>query len=256
LTVSADNKKIIFLSDSHLGSGSNEAEKERALIDLLKALRPEEVSTLYILGDLFDFWFEYKSAILSRHFRVLSEISRVIESGIDVHLVVGNHDYWAGSFLTDTVGMKLHFDPIEIELDGLRVYLCHGDGLNPQDGGYKVLKAVVRNKALIWALRLVHPDFITGLIRRFSKLSRESVSVAGKLREDEGIRRFAFRKLEEGLDVVIAGHSHQPQTETLEIDGKTKIYFNVGDMYQSFTCIEYADRDFRLITIAELNSNS
>jgi UDP-2,3-diacylglucosamine hydrolase len=241
--------RTIFISDAHLGSGMNEAEKELVLIEFLRSMSPETVSTIYILGDLFDFWFEYKSAVLSQYFRVLNELSRTIECGIDIHLVVGNHDYWAGDFLENTIGMKIHKDPIEIELDGLRIYMCHGDGLNPQDRGYRILKAIVRNRILIWALRLVHPDFILGMIRRFSKLSRESTSVAGKLREDDGIHQFALRKMRDGVDVVIAGHSHQPHDEIHTIDGKSKRYYNVGDMYERFSYLEYSGGQFRLKNI-------
>ena len=239
-------KQTIFISDAHLGSGMNEAEKESMLIEFLKGMSPETVSAIYVLGDLFDFWFEYNSVILSQYFRVLSELSRTVERGIEIHLVVGNHDYWAGDFLEKTIGMEIHKDPIEIELDGLRVYMCHGDGLNPQDRGYRVLKIIVRNRVLIWALRLVHPDFVIGAVRRFSKLSRESASVAGKLREDEGIRQFALDRLRDGADVVIAGHSHQPHDEIHEIDGKNKYYYNIGDMYQRFSYLEYSGGEFHL----------
>jgi len=241
-----NRKRTVFICDAHLGSGSNEAEKERVLLEFLKGMAPDEVSTIYILGDLFDFWFEYKSAILAQHFRVLSELARVVESGIEIHLIVGNHDYWAGDFLTKTIGLKVHHDPIEIELDGLRVYMCHGDGLNPQDRAYQMLKAIVRNRALIWLLRLVHPDFVVGMIRGFSKLSRDSSSVAGNLREDDGIRRFALKKLREEIDVVIAGHSHHPHNETHTIEGKQKRYCNAGDMYERFSYLEYSGGEFLL----------
>ncbi len=239
-------KRTIFISDAHLGSGENDAEKERVFVEFLAGLSADDVSTVYILGDLFDFWMEYASVILSQHFRVLSGLARVIDSGVEIHLIVGNHDYWAGDFLTEAIGLKVHHEPIEIELDGLRVYMCHGDGLNPHDRAYRILKAVVRNRALIGSFRLVHPDFVLGVIRRFSKLSRESVSVAGKLREDDGIREFALEKLRDGADVAIAGHSHQPHDETLTIDGKKKRYYNTGDMRERFSYIEYSARKFRL----------
>lgn len=239
-------KRTVFISDAHLGSGVNDTETERVLVEFLASLSAEDVSTVYILGDLFDFWFEYRSAILSQHFRVLSGLARVVKSGIEVHLIVGNHDYWAGEFLTGTVGLKIHHEPIEIRLDGLRVYMCHGDGLNPHDRGYRILRAIVRSRALIWALRLVHPDFVLGAIRRFSNLSRESVSVAGRLREDDGITRFALEKLRDGVDVVIAGHSHRPHDETHTIDGKQKRYYNTGDMRELFSYLEYSNGEFRL----------
>ena len=251
-----DKKRILFICDAHLGSGGDETEKERVLIEFLRSLSADDVSTLYILGDLFDFWFEYKSAILSQYFHVLSELTRVVERGIEIHFVVGNHDYWAGDFLRDTVGMKIHYDPIEIELDGLRVYMCHGDGLNPHDRGYRVLKAIIRNRVLIWALRLIHPDFVLGVIRRFSRLSLESSSVAGKLREDDGIREFALRKLRDGADVVIAGHSHQPHDETHTIDGATKRYYNVGDMREFFSYLEYSAGKFSLKYLGRAEDSS
>ena len=241
-----DERRTLFISDAHLGSGSNEAEKELILIEFLKGLSPDDVSTLYVLGDLFDFWFEYKSAILSQHFRVLSELARVVEKGIEIHLIVGNHDYWAGDFLRETVGLKIHYEPIETKMNGLRVYMCHGDGLNPHDRSYRVFKAIIRSKLVIWALRLIHPDVTTAVVRRFSRLSRESASVAGKLREKDSIQKFALQQLRSGFDVVIAGHSHRPYSETYTIDGATKRYFNVGDMRERFSYLEFSGGEFKL----------
>ncbi|UCD58974.1 MAG: UDP-2,3-diacylglucosamine diphosphatase [Candidatus Hydrogenedentota bacterium] len=241
-----DHKKILFICDAHLGSGVNEQEKERVLIEFIKSLSPERVSALYMLGDVFDFWFEYESVILSPCFRVLTALSKAVESGVEVHLIVGNHDFWAGDFLKETIGLKVHYGPIEINLDGLRIYMCHGDGLNPHDRGYRIFKAIIRSKAIIWVARRIHPDCLMRIARRVSKFSREGSSVAGKLREDDGIRTFALKKLQEGFDIVIAGHSHHPHDETHSIDGATKRYYNVGDMQESFSCLEYSDGRFRL----------
>ncbi|GAB4336175.1 MAG: UDP-2,3-diacylglucosamine diphosphatase [Candidatus Abyssubacteria bacterium] len=239
-------KKVFFVSDAHLGSGTNEQRKEEILLDFLRGLSPERVSALYVLGDLFDFWFEYRTVIPSCHFRVLGALADTVRSGIEAHLIVGNHDFWAGEFLEKTVGIIVHKDPIEIELGGKRVYICHGDGLNPMDRGYLLLKAVIRSGPVIWLTRLIHPDFLVWLARRFSKLSRESVSVAGQLREDDGITEFAVRKLREGYDIVIAGHSHQPHEDTHSVDGAARRYFNVGDMQERFSYLEYSDGKFQL----------
>jgi UDP-2,3-diacylglucosamine hydrolase len=239
-------KKIIFISDAHLGSGTNEQRKEQILLDFLRGLSPERVSALYVLGDLFDFWFEYRSVIPSKHFRVLGALADTIRSGIAVHLVVGNHDFWAGDFLEKTVGIVVHKDPIEIELGGKRVYVCHGDGLNPLDRGYLLLKTLIRSGPVVWLTRLVHPDLLVWLARQFSKLSRESVSLAGQLREDDGIAQFALGKLREGYDVVIAAHSHQPHEDVHSVNGAARRYFNVGDMQERFSCLEYFDGKFQL----------
>ncbi|MBI5117381.1 UDP-2,3-diacylglucosamine diphosphatase [Candidatus Poribacteria bacterium] len=243
-----DQRKILFISDAHLGSGLNETEKERNLIEFLNGLSPERVSTLYILGDLFDFWFEYGTVIFSRHFRVLSALAQVVGRGIDAHLVVGNHDFWASDFLTKTVGLKVHYDPIEVNIEGLRVLLCHGDGVNPYDSGYLLLKALIRSRPAIWAARLIHPDFVMWLARCVSKLSRKSASVAGQIREDDGVRQFALRKLQGDIDVVIAGHSHQPHDDTFSINGTNKRYYNTGDMQKRYSYLEYSSGRFQLKT--------
>ena len=140
-----NHKRILFICDAHLGSGTNEEQKKRILLDFLKGLSPENVSTVYVLGDLFDFWFEYESVILSRNFHVLNALAEVVERGVEIHLIVGNHDFWAGDFMEKTIGVKVHHDPIEINLDGRRIYICHGDGLNSYDHGYLFLKATIRN---------------------------------------------------------------------------------------------------------------
>jgi UDP-2,3-diacylglucosamine hydrolase len=240
------DEKILFICDAHLGSGTNEELKNRLLTGLIENLPRNGVSSLYILGDLFDFWFEYESVILSRYFHFLTTLAGAIKQGVKVHLVVGNHDYWAGDFLENTIGMKVHYAPIEIDLGGKRAYVCHGDGFNQYDRGYLVLKAIVRNRAVLWLIRWVHPDLLFRFARRFSRFSRQSTSVAGKLREDEGIQQFALRKLHEGTDVVIAGHSHMPHDDEYTINGSTKHYFNVGDMQERFSYLEYTGGKFQL----------
>ncbi len=240
------HKKTLFICDAHLGTGENQAQREQVLIEFLRGLAPERVSTLYILGDLFDFWFEYKSVVHSQHFRVLTELAQAVERGIEIHLIVGNHDFWAGDFLKNMIGMMIHYDPIEIDLDGLHVYMCHGDGLNPYDRGYTILKAIIRSRPVIWTVRKMHPEWILMFARWFSKFSRESTSIAGNLREDEGVRNFALKKLHEAVDVVIAGHSHQPHDEEHSINGSIRRYYNVGDMQRHFSYLEYRRGVFQL----------
>jgi UDP-2,3-diacylglucosamine hydrolase len=238
--------KILFLCDAHLGSGTNEEMKNRLLVEFIDRLPESGVSTLYIVGDLFDFWFEYDSVILSRYFHILAALAGAVKRGMDIHLIVGNHDYWAGDFLEKTIGIKVHQAPIELALDGKRIYLCHGDGLNQFDRGYRVLKAIIRNKAILWFVKWIHPDLLLRVARRFSLLSRQSISVAGKLREDEGIQQFAVGKLKEGFDVVIAGHSHMPHTDVYSINGAPRRYFNIGDMQERFSYLEYSAGKFQL----------
>jgi UDP-2,3-diacylglucosamine hydrolase len=245
------NKKILFICDAHLGSGTNEQQKKQVLIDFIRSLSPENASTLYVLGDLFDFWFEYESVILSKNFHVLSALAEAVERGMEIHLIVGNHDFWAGDFLEKTVGVKVHHEPIEINLGDRRIYICHGDGLNPYDHGYFLLKAIIRNRIVIWFARHIHPDHLMRTARWFSKFSRQGTSVAGKLREDEGIQKFALRKFGEGFDIVIAGHSHMPHDETHSVNGTLKRYYNVGDMQERFSYLEYSGGEFRLMYLGQ-----
>ncbi len=247
--------KIIFLCDVHLGSGMNEQLKGRLLLDFLEQLPGSGVETLYILGDLFDFWFEYESVILSRYFHFLAALAAVVKQGVEVHLIVGNHDYWAGDFLRNTVGMHIHYEPIELSLDGKRIYVCHGDGLNKFDRGYLFLKTIIRNRFILWFVKWIHPDLLQRVARRFSRFSRQSVSVAGKLREDEGIQQFALQKLRDGFDIVIAGHSHMPHDETHAINGSMKRYFNVGDMQERFSYLEYSGGSFQLKCLKSPHEN-
>ncbi len=246
----ATDKTIRFISDSHLGSGTNEQEKEEILIRFLKDLAPDGVSTLYILGDLFDFWFEYETVVYSRYFHVLAALAEAARRGVAIHLVVGNHDFWARNFLEQTIGLKVHHNPIEIKLGERRVYLCHGDGLNPHDLGYRILKICIRNRLIIWFARLVHPDLLAWFAKMFSRYSRESPSVAGKLREDEGILRCAMQKFNEGIDIVIAGHSHQVHEESYSVNGVPKKYYNIGDMQERFSFLEYSRGKFTLKRLA------
>ena len=143
-TVSDDDRSRVFLSDVHLPSRQGFAPQREVIERFLRGLRDKNIAAVYVLGDLFDLWFEYRSAIFSYHFGVLKEFAKLRDAGTQLHLVVGNHDYWAGSFLRDEVGFHIHTEPLIVEFDGRRVYMCHGDGLNRRDVVYRLLRPVLR----------------------------------------------------------------------------------------------------------------
>lgn len=239
----------VFFSDAHLPSRKGYSVQGSAVEQFLRSLMDRKVAAVYILGDLFDLWFEYHAAILSYHFSVLKAFARLRDAGTQLHLVVGNHDYWAGSFLRDEVGFHIHKKPLIVEFDERRVYMCHGDGLNKRDVVYRLVRPVLRFGPAITAFRLIHPDFAVLLGRTASKFSRRNANLieAGNETESRAIRSFAGTLLDRpDIDVVIAGHCHIPCEERFQVDGANKLYLNTGDWMAKFSYIEYENGIFSL----------
>jgi len=222
---------VYFFSDVHLGAANKEKEaiklsKLFSLFELIQA----DARKVYILGDLFDFWFEYKHAIPKEHLKVVFRLAALIERGIEIHYISGNHDFWLGGFLTKEVGIQIHRDFYETVEDGKRLFLIHGDGLSPADWKYRVLRRVLRNKVNIWLYQKIPCDI--GI--PFAKF----VSRGSALHSDGSICRFvkdyeayAEKKLKENFDAVLIGHTHYPQR--IEFDGG--IYLNTGDLITNFS---------------------
>jgi UDP-2,3-diacylglucosamine hydrolase len=202
--------RALFISDCHLGGGPREAARARQQ-RLLSFLEQEagRAQSLYLLGDLFDFWFEYRQAIPRRHFHVLAALRRLSESGVSLIYVGGNHDYWAGSFMADEIGCQVHHKPAETVLQGRRLLLAHGDGMTPREKGYRVLRSVLRNPLTIAGYRLLHPDLGFGIADLVSKFSRatndESQFDAEKLCTELAEPHFT-----RGIETVVIGHYHHP----------------------------------------------
>ncbi len=227
----------------HLGSEPEESERSVILRRFLSRLPDDRVSDLYILGDLFDFWFEYRSVIFSANFPVLRALAELRDSGVRLHYIVGNHDCWPGRFLENVIGFTIYRQPVAAEVAGTRVFLCHGDGLNRLDYGYKLFKAVARWKPAIALFRTIHPDLALRLGRMVSGLSRQLINAEtpGRLREAEAVRQYALHRLRnDNIDVVLAGHCHIPADEFIKVNGRTKRYINVGDWLTHFTYAELA----------------
>jgi UDP-2,3-diacylglucosamine hydrolase len=201
---------VYFLSDAHMGFGSPECEeiKEKRLLAFLGEVE-EKAASLIILGDLFDFWFEYRHAIPVRGFEILVRLKRVVESGVPVHFLGGNHDWWAGGFLGRRMGIEVHEGAIQTECQGRRLYVAHGDGQAPGDLGYRVIRRIFRNRLAVYLYRLVHPDLGIPLATASSHASRkftESTPVLGAVLW----KSIAERRFREGWDAVVIGHFHKP----------------------------------------------
>jgi UDP-2,3-diacylglucosamine hydrolase len=214
-----------FISDIHLGLAdrTTERDKETTLLRFLdQALANAEA--LCIVGDLFDFWFEYRTVIPKGFHRTLAALQRFTDAGIPVHYLTGNHDFWMGEFFPEEIGIRIYREPVELPLGGKRVYLHHGDGLAPNDTGYRLIKPILRNRWSIRLYRWLHPDLGVPLARGSSRSSREYTS-GREYGEGEGMAAFAAERIREGIDIVVMGHRHVP--EIVPMDGGT--YVNLGD---------------------------
>ena len=166
-------KKYYFFSDVHLGFGSKDEEKqkERKLVDFLESVR-DNSEKIFIVGDLFDCWIEYRRVVPKGYYRTLAKLNELVEQGIEINFFSGNHDFWLNTYLRDDVGLKLYGDSLETELDGKKFYITHGDGLSKGDMGYKIIKKVLRNRFNQFLYSLIHPDIGLWLAQGSSKKSR------------------------------------------------------------------------------------
>ena len=164
---------LYIFSDVHLGADDDDTEAAKlAKIGLLFERVKADGDRLIVLGDLFDFWFEYKHAIPKEHHRVLFMMTELIERGIKIDYVSGNHDFWLGDFFSTQMQISLHRDFLDLDYDGRRLHLIHGDGLARADRGYRFLKRILRNPLNIWLYRKLPPDWAIPLARKVSGSSR------------------------------------------------------------------------------------
>jgi UDP-2,3-diacylglucosamine hydrolase len=226
-----------FFSDVHLGLSdpATEKEKENRLLTFLRHILPS-CDRLIIGGDLFDFWFEYKTVIPKGFHRTLAALQEFTDRGVRVQYLAGNHDFWMGRFFQEELGMEVHLDPFETEVGSKRIYLHHGDGLASNDLGYRMIKPVLRNRLNIRLYRWLHPDLGVRLARRSSRSSRAYTSHK-HYGEEEGMLAFARKRIAEGTDYVLMGHRHKPRTLAMG----TGMYVNLGDWIQYNTYAELND---------------
>lgn len=232
-------KKIYFLSDAHLGSEvlSDNHERELKLVTFLEEIRAE-CAELYLLGDMFDFWFEYKRVVPKGFVRFLGELAKFTDTGIPVHFFTGNHDLWSFDYIEKECGVIVHRENEEVIIGNKIFYIGHGDGLNPIDKRYLRLKRLFNNRFLQKCFRLLHPDWGVKLANAWSSHSRlkENGRVeASEYRGDdkEGIVLFCKKMLKDRhIDFFIFGHRHLPIDLQLE---KNSRYINTGDWITHFT---------------------
>jgi UDP-2,3-diacylglucosamine hydrolase len=241
-------KKIYFISDFHLGvpDHARSLEREKKIVRWLNKIQ-SDAAIIYLMGDVFDYWFEYKHAVPKGYVRLLGKLAELSDSGIEIHYFTGNHDMWVFDYLPSEIGLTLHREPIFKEYNQQKFYLGHGDGLGPGDHGYKFIKKLFANRIAQWLFARFHPNFGISLMRYFSKKSRIATGDddANFLGEDKEWLIIHSKEVlqKEHFDYFIFGHRHLP----LDINiGNKSRYINLGEWINHFM---YAEFDGTTVTL-------
>ncbi len=238
----------IIISDVHLKTNPEDKERRNKFEFFLRGFLQDNPRRLICLGDIFDFWFEYKYVIFAPYFGVLSAFYELKQKGTELIFVGGNHDFWVGDTLRE-VGFKILNSGDVLEFDNFKALLVHGDGLNESDYGYRLFKRISRNKLMIKLFKLVHPDIAVGIASVLSKGSRkiQEGRREGPLRDARAIKDFAMKVFEKGeVDAVISGHCHIPECKSFEVNGKRYWYVNSGDWVENYTYVVWNGEEFML----------
>ncbi|OLY91305.1 UDP-2,3-diacylglucosamine hydrolase [Cnuella takakiae] len=230
-------KNIYFLSDFHLGAPNAAAslQREKLLVQFLESIR-YQAAAIFLVGDMFDFWYEYRKVVPRGYTRLLGKLAEITDSGVPVHFFVGNHDMWMKTYLQEELNIPVYFEPKEFQLGGKQFYIGHGDGLGPGDQGYKALKKVFRSPVCQALFGLVPPAIGIGVADYFSKKSR--AKSGGKEEawlgeENEWLITYCKELLQQNpYDYMVFGHRHLPIDWKL---GEGSRYINLGDWILYFT---------------------
>jgi UDP-2,3-diacylglucosamine hydrolase len=231
------NKRVYFASDFHLGAPNAAAsrERERLIVRWLDGIA-QDAHHIFLVGDVFDFWFEYKEVIPKGYIRLLGKLAELSDRGIGITVFIGNHDMWMDGYFEEELNIPVYFEPQTYSINGKRFYIGHGDGLGPGDHGYKFLKKVFRNPVCRWLFSLLHPSWGIALANYFSRKSRAATGMELEKflgEENEWLAIYSKEILQqEHFDYFIFGHRHLPLD--LPVGPKSR-YINLGDWLNYFT---------------------
>ena len=222
------------MSDAHLGFA--EADVERAVVSFLR-YAASHAGSIVVNGDLFEFWFEWRTVIPRRGFRAVAALADAVDAGVPVIMIAGNHDCWGGDVLRDDVGVDYRFGPLVTEIAGWRTHIEHGDGLRPrEDRRYRLLRRLLRNRLAIRSFRWLHPDLATPIATGSSHASRTYVARDhGRGLHDAAVR---ISDGDPSVDLVILGHSH---VATLERLPRGAAYANPGSWLDAPTFLRISE---------------
>jgi UDP-2,3-diacylglucosamine hydrolase len=241
-------KKIFFLSDFHLGvpDAQSSLQREKLIVQFLTDIK-KEAAAIFLVGDLFDFWYEYKMVVPKGYVRLLGKIAELSDAGIDIHLFIGNHDMWMKNYFQQEMNVPVYLHPKEFIFNNKKFYIGHGDGLGPGDQGYKMLKKVFRNPVCQWLFGMVPSRVGIGVANYFSRKSREKAGNTEEvfLGEDkEWLITYSKEVLKEKkIDFFVFGHRHLPIDHRLNNSSR---YINLGDWITFFTYAYFDGNDMHL----------
>lgn len=237
MNIKLHQKKIFFASDFHLGAPDDKSSKHREslIIKWLDSIQ-EEAEAIFLVGDIFDFWFEYDKVIPKGFLRFLGKIAQLRGNGIPIYFFKGNHDLWMEDYFTKELGIPVFEHPIEVEVENKKLLVGHGDGLGPGDRHYKILKKIFTNPVCKWLFKWLHPDLGVRLAHKWSKNSRLTNIQKNDNEfkgEDEWIWTYC-KQVEKNrhFDFYIFGHRHLPLDLPV---GNTSRYYNLGEWVTQFT---------------------
>lgn len=244
------NKKIYFASDFHLGAPNKTISKEREqkLIKWLDSIKPD-CEELYLVGDIFDFWHEWKHVVPKGFVRFMAKICEFTDDGIPVYYFTGNHDIWAYNYLSDELGVEIIRKPIKKKIGDKTFYIAHGDGLGNFDYSFKILKKIFTNKILQWMFARIHPNASMSFGKGWSESRKSYYRKPTFYGEKEWLIQYSKSILKtDDIDYFIYGHRHIPKV--FDINEKAK-YINLGDWLTNYT---YAVYDYDKLELKKLNS--
>ena len=241
-------KKIYFLSDFHLGApdATQSMQREKRIVAFLDEIR-ETAHTIFIVGDMFDFWYEYRRVVPKGYTRILGKLAELTDAGIQIHFFVGNHDMWMNNYFQTELNIPVYFEPVDFVFNNKNFHIAHGDGLGPGDHGYKRLKKVFRNPLCQWLFGILPPWIGIGVADYFSKKSRAMTgSVEEKFlgEENEWLIIYSREVLQQkNVHFFVFGHRHLPIDFRLKEESR---YLNLGDWILFSTYAVFDGQDMQL----------
>lgn len=239
------DKKIYFLSDFHLGvpNAAESLKREKLIVQFLEETKSDAFA-IFIVGDMFDFWFEYSTVVPRGYVRLLGKLAELSDAGIQLYFFVGNHDMWMKDYFQNELGMPVYFHPKEFTFNNCRFYIGHGDGLGPGDKGYKAMKKVFRNPVCQWLFGLLPPAIGIGTANYFSQKSKDAQTIVEETflgEEKEWLLIYSRELLQkEPYNFFVFGHRHLPIDYRLSTESR---YINLGEWinFQSYAVFDGKD---------------
>ncbi len=246
----SEGKKIYFASDNHLGAPTSQQSlpREKKFVRWLDSIQ-QDAAAIFLLGDLFDFWFEYKTVIPKGFTRTLGKLAEIADAGIPIYYFVGNHDLWMDGYFEEELGIPVYHTPQEFIAGTTTFFVGHGDGLGPGDKGYKRMKKVFTNPVAKWFFRWLHPDVGVRLAQYLSVKNKlisgdDDVTFLGE--DNEWLVQYCKRKLaDKHRDYFVFGHRHLPMQIQLQPDAQ---YINLGDWIVHDTYAVFDGQALELVT--------